>query len=595
MNKRQKEVIQYQLDSEKKVLDQLTKQYQKALNDIDRKIRILQSDELTQSRIYRIEHQKVLKKQVEAILEKLHADEYTTIQQFLSDSYTDAFVGTAYDLHGQGVPLILPVDRNAAVKAVTTDSKINEGLYESLGVDTKKLKKSISSEITRGIASGMPHTDIARNIARYAKVSLGRASTIVRTESHRIQQASKYDAQNAAKSTGANVVKQWNSTMDGDTRKSHRRLDGQIRELDEPFEMGGRKAMYPGDFGDPAEDCNCRCQILQRARIALDEDELKTLQERAKFFGLDKSDDLEDFKGKYLKAAERLAKDKKTIEISSNMTSDQIDSVGRRNIYGHWEEYREKFLGNASKVDFDNLDGFMYDTVKLGRYKDKEVVQKIFTQVDELSSKFYSPLQKMTWMDKTESAFGNAFATSNHMWGYGSAEIRFNPTKLAKEGLERIYELSQKGYSVRIPKGKEMEYLVTHEFGHCILNVGENLPSKAKNFVQCDFTAVKKARKEIEAIWDSYSSKVKELTDAHKAIADPLNSRMIFEGVLPTDEERKLMNDARKNLESVKISKYSLTNADEFIAEAFTDAVMGENPSEYSKKVYDVIVKYFGK
>lgn len=302
MNKRQKAVIQHQLDAEKDILDRLTTQYQKALNDIDRKIRILQSDELTQSRIYRVEYQKVLKKQVEAVLEKLHADEYTTIQQFLSDSYTDAFVGTAYDMFGQGVPLILPIDRNAAVKAVVTDSKISEGLYESLGVDTNKLKKSISSEITRGIASGMPHTDIARNISKYAKVSLGRASTIVRTESHRIQQEAKHDAQKAAISKGANVVKQWNSTLDGDTRKSHRRLDGQIRELDEPFEIDGKKAMYPGGFGDPAEDCNCRCQLLQRSRLALNEDELKTLQERAKFFGMDKSDDLEDFKKKYLKA-----------------------------------------------------------------------------------------------------------------------------------------------------------------------------------------------------------------------------------------------------------------------------------------------------
>ena len=300
MNKRQKEVIQYQLDSEKAVLEQLTKQYQKALNDIDRKIRILQSDELTQSRIYRIEHQKVLKKQVEAVLEKLHADEYTTIQQFLSDSYTDAFVGTAYDMFGQGVPLILPIDRNAAVKAVTTDSKISEGLYESLGVDTKKLKKSISSEITRGIASGMAHSEIAKNIARTAKAPLGRAKTIVRTESHRIQQASKLDAQKAAKAKGANIVKQWNSTLDGDTRPSHRKLDGKFADVDGFFEMDGKKARYPGDFGDPAEDCNCRCQLLQRSKAALDEDELKALQERAKFFGLDKSDDLEDFKKKYL-------------------------------------------------------------------------------------------------------------------------------------------------------------------------------------------------------------------------------------------------------------------------------------------------------
>lgn len=304
MNKRQKEVIQYQLDSEKEVLEQLTKHYQRALDDINRKIRILQSDELTQSRVYRIEYQKALKLQVEGILEKLHSDEYTTIQQFLSNSYTDAFVGTVYDFFGQGVPFILPIDNNAAVKAVITDSQISESLYETLGVDTKKLKQSIRSEITRGIASGMPHSEIARNLAAYAKAPLSRAKTIVRTETHRIQQASKYDAQKQAVSRGANVVKQWNSTLDGNTRSTHRRLDGQIRELDEPFEIRGKKAMYPGDFGDPAEDCNCRCQILQRARIALDESELQTLKDRAEYFGLDKADDFEDFKKKFLKALE---------------------------------------------------------------------------------------------------------------------------------------------------------------------------------------------------------------------------------------------------------------------------------------------------
>lgn len=303
MNKRQKEVVQYQLDAEKAVLEQLTKQYQRALNDIDRKIRILQSDELTKSRVYRIEYQKTLKMQIEAILEKLHSDEFTTIQQFLSQSYTDAFVGTAYDMFGQGVQLIMPIDNNAAVKAVVTDSKISEGLYNALGVDTKKLKQSIRSEITRGLASGMPHSDIARNIARYSKAPLGRAMTIVRTEAHRIAQASAYDAQQVAVSKGAKVVKQWMSTLDGDTRKTHRKLDGQIRELDELFEMDGKKAKYPGGFGDPAEDCNCRCQLLQRSRLALDEDELKTLQERAEFYGLDKNKDFEEFKEKYLKAS----------------------------------------------------------------------------------------------------------------------------------------------------------------------------------------------------------------------------------------------------------------------------------------------------
>ena len=68
--------------------------YRKALLDIERKIRMLQSDELTQSRIYQIQYQKALKGQIEGILEKLHGDEYSTIQKYLSDTYTDAYVGT---------------------------------------------------------------------------------------------------------------------------------------------------------------------------------------------------------------------------------------------------------------------------------------------------------------------------------------------------------------------------------------------------------------------------------------------------------------------------------------------------------------------
>lgn len=304
MNKRQKEIVQHQLDAEKAVLEKLEKQFQKALNDINTKIRLLQSDELTQSKAYQVAYQKALKGQVNAILEKLHGDEFSTIQQFLSESYVDAFVGAAYDMHGQGVPAIFPIDQKAAVKAVQLDSQISKGLYESLGVDTKNLKKTIANEITRGIVSNMSTNEIARNIANTTKAPLGRAKNIVRTESHRIHQASTIDAQNKAKSKGASVVKQWNSTLDGDTRETHRKLDGQIREIDEPFEADGKTAMAPGHFGDPAEDCNCRCLSLTRAKWALGEAELETLKERAEFFGLDKTKDFNEFKSKYLKAAE---------------------------------------------------------------------------------------------------------------------------------------------------------------------------------------------------------------------------------------------------------------------------------------------------
>lgn len=323
MLKRQKEVLQYQLDSEKAVLEQLEKYYKRALKDINDKIKLLQSDELTQSRIYHIQYQKTLKKQVEAALEKLHSDEYTTIQQYLSSCYTDAFIGTMYDLAGQGVTVIAPIDQNAAVKAVLTDSKLKEDLYESLGYDVAKLKKTISAEISRGIASGLTYEDIARNIRNASGVPLARANNIVRTDGHRIQQASTDDARHVAKSKGADVVKQWDSTLDGKTRDTHRELDGQIREVDEPFEVDGKEAQFPGDFGEAEEDCKCRCCALTRARKALDSAELDTMKERAKFFGLDKSKSFEDFKEKYLNATKNLANT--TIPLISQEKNGIID------------------------------------------------------------------------------------------------------------------------------------------------------------------------------------------------------------------------------------------------------------------------------
>lgn len=306
LNKPERQVIKLQLSKEQKVLDDLERQYKKAWKDIGERIRLLQADELTQSKIYQIQYQKALRHQVEGILDKLQGDEYATIQQYLHDSYQDGYIGTMYSIHGQGVPLIVPLDRDAAVKAVITDSQLSEGLYDELGVNIKQLKQAVRQEITRGIATNMPFADIARNISNRSKAPLSRAKTIVRTEGHRIQQASANDARNAAKEKGCDVVKQWDGTLDGDTRPTHRRLDGQIRETDEPFEMDGKKAMYPGAFGKPEEDCNCRCVALTRAKWALDEDELKTLKERAAFFGLDKSKEFEDFEKKYLKASKTL-------------------------------------------------------------------------------------------------------------------------------------------------------------------------------------------------------------------------------------------------------------------------------------------------
>ena len=240
-------------------------------------------------------------------------------------------------------------------------------------MDVAKLKKTITQEISRGIASGLPYRDIARNIGNVSGAPLSRAKTIARTEGHRIQQASSRDAQYAARAKGADILKQWDAALDGRTRDSHRRADGEIRELDEKFSNGLR---YPGDpNGAAAEVVNCRCTSNARARWALDDEELETLKERSEYFGLDKTKNFEEYKRKFLKAAEAPIVQKtafipaKTIEEAEEYAKRFVDTKYQSKYSGNIS-YKGMSLENANKVNQVLTEIYSnYDVPMLGNLK----------------------------------------------------------------------------------------------------------------------------------------------------------------------------------------------------------------------------------
>lgn len=315
MKKYDKEVLQSLLNSEEEVIAELEKTYKKALKDIDGKIEglMMRSDADMQHVIYQIEYQKAMKKEIEGILDVMNTEQFSTISDYLVKSYENGFVGTMYSLQKQGIPLCFPLEQKAIVQAVLTNSKISKGLYNHLGENVSSLKKSIMSEVSRGISTGSSYSQVAQQISRkmigtYNNPggSLAYAQRIARTEGHRIQIQSAMDACYKARENGADVVKQWDSTLDKRTRKSHKHVDGEIQELDDPFSNG---LMFPGDpSGGASEVVNCRCALLQRARWALDDDELETLKKRAEYYGLDKTKNFEEFQKKYLKTIENYGK-----------------------------------------------------------------------------------------------------------------------------------------------------------------------------------------------------------------------------------------------------------------------------------------------
>lgn len=322
MNKRQLEVEKSKLREEKKLLKELKKIYEDAAKEVEQKIRISNGkidlllsvfDELDekqksllQSQIYQKKFQENLKKQLDELIGNLNADSYDSITRYLTDSYYTGYIGTMYDIQGQGIPLITPINEKQVTRAMTLNTKLSVPLYTRMGIDVGILKKQIAKHISRGIATSSSYAHIARNIDGASNIGFNKAMRIARTEGHRIQVLSANDAQHAAKAKGCEVVKQWDATLDGRTRPMHRLLDGKLAEIDEPFVVDDMEVMYPGGFGIASQDVNCRCALLQRARWALDADELKTLKERAEYYGLDKSDDFRDFREKYLMTANRL-------------------------------------------------------------------------------------------------------------------------------------------------------------------------------------------------------------------------------------------------------------------------------------------------
>lgn len=284
MKKYEKQVVQAQLNNEKAVLKKLEANYTDALDEINDRIAILlgRDDADMQHVIYQVEYQKALKTQVQSILEKLQTNEFETISEYLTHSYDEGFLGAMYELQAQGVPLVIPINQEQVVAAIQHETELSTNLYSALGKDVKDLSKKIASEISRGITNGATYREIAKNVAGYANIPKNNAMRIARTEAHRIQETAASHAQAKAKARGADIVKIWDATLDSKTRTHHIKLDGQIRELDKPFEVAGLKAMRPGQFGRPEEDINCRCRSRADARWALSADETKILGDTSK-------------------------------------------------------------------------------------------------------------------------------------------------------------------------------------------------------------------------------------------------------------------------------------------------------------------------
>lgn len=121
------------------------------------------------------------------------------------------------------------------------------------------IMQRVNNEFVAATMQGEGIPELTKRIQQLTGRSLNDARRIARTHSRRIYNAGRFFGYNEAARMGIRMSKQWVSTYDGRTRKSHKMMQGETVRLNEEFSNGLR---YPADPNGSAEEViNCRCAV----------------------------------------------------------------------------------------------------------------------------------------------------------------------------------------------------------------------------------------------------------------------------------------------------------------------------------------------
>ena len=477
------------------------------------------------------------------------------------------------------------IRNEATVKRLIVDGDIQLP-YKKLDIpkDKRWNTKLLNSQVLQGILQGESMPQISKRILPVVDNNKNAAVRNARTMVTGAENRGKSDRFHALQDRGAVIKKVWIATPDGRTRDWHLSMDGQEVDLDEDFIDGnGNELSYPGDpDGEPETVYNCRCSMVSNI-VGF----RKANGEVVPIEDYDESEEMHDEQIEAEKERREQEKEKETIKYKSadnifDINNNASETLGR--IYDlhtqenelkrtSYKEIKESGMINPVYANYSNLS--------------VETANEFTKTIAELSNEYDTQLQTIRTMTKNEALRKRktlAFVTPNY--SLSTAELVINPVycKDYNKMVEKVSELSDKKWSVQVQEGKESQYVVTHEFAHTLINMVEPL-NKKTNFVNADYEKVKSAREEITAIYGEYIANVGKL---EKAFKDE-ELRIIMGEVTSTSRAIEL----KKEYESVKLSNYSMTNSDEFLAESFVNHRIGKNENEYAEKAVSVLDKYF--
>ena len=125
-------------------------------------------------------------------------------------------------------------------------------------------REKVSNAITQGIIQGESIDQITdRLINSLCTQNENKMRTFARTAVTGAQNAGRMEQLHDAEDSGIKVRKKWLATLDDRTRDAHAELDGQVQDVDDPFQSELGDIMFPGDpSAEPGNIYNCRCTMI---------------------------------------------------------------------------------------------------------------------------------------------------------------------------------------------------------------------------------------------------------------------------------------------------------------------------------------------
>jgi hypothetical protein len=163
-----------------------------------------------------------------------------------------------------GITIAIP---EIDITALSIMQDFSADLVKGLAADaSKRISQEISMglmgqktpyEVMKAVGTNLKDPSVFKSIA-------ARAETITRNEAGRVlEMAAQARAEKAAEVVPG-LMKEWRHGAGAMApRMSHLAADGQVRKVNEPFDVGGEKLMYPRDpAGSPGNTINCGCYTV---------------------------------------------------------------------------------------------------------------------------------------------------------------------------------------------------------------------------------------------------------------------------------------------------------------------------------------------